>query len=95
MPETSGRSKSDHFLSRGVSIDLEVGRDDSRIHCFSAVRSENGDSFTFSRGNLQSALRRLDQFSAFLAIPTITSSSTTRTAASSERNSTTRSSTLS
>ena len=62
MPETSGRKEFDGFLSRGVSIDLEVGRNDGRIHQFAAVRLENGDSFTFSGGDLQSALKRLDQF---------------------------------
>ena len=62
MPESSEREKSDDFLSRGISIDLEVGRKDRRIHQFAAVRLENGDSFTFSRGNLQSALKELDQF---------------------------------
>ena len=62
MPETSGRRTSDHLLSRGVSIDLEVGRNDGRIHCFAAVRCTAGESYTFSRGDLQSALKRLDQF---------------------------------
>ena len=62
VPETSGRKEFDGFLSRGVSIDLEVGRDDSRIHSFAAVRCKNGESFTFSGGNLQSALKGLDQF---------------------------------
>ncbi len=61
VPETSERKEFDGFLSRGVSIDLEVGRDDSRIHSFAAVRCENGESFTFSGGNLQSALKGLDQ----------------------------------
>ena len=62
MPDTSGRREFDGFLSQGVSIDLEVARDGSRIHSFAAVRCENGESFTFSRGNLQSALKKLDQF---------------------------------
>lgn len=62
MPETSGRSNSDDFLSRFVSIDLEVGRDDSVIHRFSAIRLENGDSYTFSGGDIQSALKGLDKF---------------------------------
>lgn len=62
MPETSGRKRLDGFLSRGVSIDLEVGRNDARIHAFAAVRSKSGESFTFSSGKLQAALKRLDQF---------------------------------
>ena len=62
MPQISGRTKSDRLPSRCVSIDLEVGRNDGRIHQFAAVRSNNGESFTFSGGNLQSALKDLDQF---------------------------------
>ena len=62
MPETSGRTKADDFLSRGISIDLEVGRNDGRIHSFAAVRSDNGEFFSFSRGKLQPALKKLDQF---------------------------------
>lgn len=62
MPENSGQSKSDGLLSRAVSIDLEVGRNDGRIHQFAAVRPENSDSLTFSGGKLQPALNRLDLF---------------------------------
>ena len=62
MPESSGRKESGEFSSRGVSIDLEVGRDNGRIHSFAAVRSKNGEAFTFAGGNLHSALKRLDQF---------------------------------
>ena len=62
MPETSGRKELGGFLSRGVSIDLEVGRNAARIHAFAAIRSKSGESFTFSSGKLQAALKRLDQF---------------------------------
>jgi ATP-dependent DNA helicase RecQ len=62
VAETNGQPKSDHLLSRSVSIDLEVGHDDGIIHRLSAIRFENGDSFAYSGGNLQSALKRLDQF---------------------------------
>ncbi|MEO8600073.1 MAG: DEAD/DEAH box helicase, partial [bacterium] len=45
-----------------LSIDLEVGIKDERIHSFAAVRGDNGTSFVFQGGNLQDALRQLDAF---------------------------------
>ena len=52
----------DPFLSRGVALDLEVGKHDSIIHAFGAVRMDGGQSKTFSGGDLDAALRRLDDF---------------------------------
>jgi ATP-dependent DNA helicase RecQ len=59
-------------VSRGpncLSIDLEVGKTDHRIHQFGAVRGADGQSFTFQTGKLAEALSQLDTFaesSAFL-----------------------------
>ena len=47
-----------------VSIDLEVGKRDSRIHKFAAVRSDTGESFVFEKGNLPAALKELDKFAS-------------------------------
>lgn len=50
------------FLSRGLSVDLEVGRDDERIYRFAAVRGDDGRALTFGKGDLQAGLKKLDQF---------------------------------
>ena len=50
------------FLSRGVALDLEVGKYDSIIHAFGAVRMDGGQPETFRGGDLDAALRRLDDF---------------------------------
>ena len=49
------------FAPRCLSIDLEVGRDDSLIHRFAAVRGDTGESFHYRRGDLGAALAKLDQ----------------------------------
>jgi ATP-dependent DNA helicase RecQ len=43
-----------------VSVDLEVGVQDQRIHRFAAVRADTGERFTFAGGDLVKALARLD-----------------------------------
>lgn len=48
---------------RCVSLDLEVGIQDSRIHQFAAVRGETGEALVYQRGDLGAALERLDTFS--------------------------------
>ncbi len=45
-----------------LSLDLEVGRHDGRIHAFAAVRAGTGEALTFHGGNLASALTELDAF---------------------------------
>lgn len=45
-----------------LSIDLEVGKQDGRIHEFAAVRGEDSASFTFQKGKLNEALAQLDAF---------------------------------
>ncbi len=50
-----------------LSIDLEVGVQDQRIHSFAAVRGDNGASFVFQNGNLRDALKKLDASSGPMA----------------------------
>jgi len=50
------------FAPRCISIDLEVGVRDSRIHSFAAVRGDSGKSLVFQKGSLAEALSRLDDF---------------------------------
>ena len=49
------------FAPRCLSIDLEVGRDDGRIHRFAAVRGDTGESFHFRGGHLHAGLAKLDR----------------------------------
>lgn len=55
------------FPLRCLSIDLEVGVRDSRIHHFAAIRGDTGQSFIFRKGDLAEALGKLDDFSEGLA----------------------------
>ena len=44
-----------------LSVDLEVGVRDTRIHAFAGVRSDTGQSLTFSNStSLAAALAKLD-----------------------------------
>ena len=53
----------DHTLLRSLSLDLEVGRNDGRIHALAGVRPDTDESFTFARRRrgLPQALARLDE----------------------------------
>ena len=53
-------------LDACLSVDLEVGTQDGRIHKFAGVRPDTGRSFSFptSRTSLASALARLDDLAA-------------------------------
>ena len=51
------------FSSPCVSLDLEVGKQNSWIHSFAAVRSDTGKSVVFSGGNLRAELLKLDDLS--------------------------------
>jgi ATP-dependent DNA helicase RecQ len=55
------------FPLKCLSVDLEVGVHDSRIHFFSAIRGDTGQSFIFRKGNLAEALAKLDDFGGDLA----------------------------
>ena len=49
------------FRPRCVSLDLEVGRQDGRIHAFGAVRADTGGRLVHSCGGLAAALPGLDE----------------------------------
>ena len=46
---------------RCLSVDLEVGREDGRIHAIGAVRADTGQRLLHSGGGLAAALARLDE----------------------------------
>lgn len=52
-----------NFAPRCVSVDLEVGVADARIHQFAAVRGDTELAYTFHEGELAKALLELDTFS--------------------------------
>ena len=47
---------------RCLSLDLEIGRRDGRIHAFAAVRAETEEALTFHGDALGLGLARLDAF---------------------------------
>ena len=55
-----GRNKGDGFSPPCLSLDLEVGKNDGRIHAFAAVRPDTGERLVFSGGDLAKALAKLD-----------------------------------
>lgn len=55
------------FAPSCLSIDLEVGIQDLRIHQFAAVRGDNGQCISFHKGDLTAALTKLDSFADGLA----------------------------
>ena len=46
-----------------LSLDLEVGRKDRRIHALAGVRSDSGERLVFRGGSLEQALTKLDALS--------------------------------
>jgi ATP-dependent DNA helicase RecQ len=60
-------STSGSFKPRCLSIDLEVGVRDARIHHFAAVRGDTGLSYVFKKGPLTAALAELDEFAEDVA----------------------------
>lgn len=54
------------FTPSCLSIDLEVGRENARIHQFAAVRGDDGRALVHANGNLAAALNKLDAFAAGL-----------------------------
>lgn len=51
-----------HLLDSCVSLDLEVGRKDSRIRQFAAVGASSRPALTYQRGPLGPALLDMDQY---------------------------------
>ena len=54
-------SKRNTFVPPCLSLDLEVGRKDRRIHAFAAVRPDTGRQLVFHGGDLPAALAKLDE----------------------------------
>ena len=54
-PEDTG-----NFSPRCLSLDLEVGKQNRRIHAFAGVRPDTGGRLVFRGGNLPEALAKLD-----------------------------------
>lgn len=63
----AGSSERTEFSPRCVSVDLEVGVKDGRIHQFAAVRGDTGQSLVFQKGDFSAALQKLDSFAADVA----------------------------
>ena len=53
---TSASQKNGSFAPRCLSLDLEVGVRDRRIHAFAALRPDTGGRLAFRGGNLAGAL---------------------------------------
>ena len=56
-------SKDQDFAPRCISLDLEVGKTDGRIHAFSAIRADTNQVIRSGGRNLKNALSKLDEFS--------------------------------
>lgn len=61
------KPESPELSPRCLSIDLEVGKEDSHIHSFAAVRGDTGQSLVFQKGDLPKALAKLDDFADAVA----------------------------
>ena len=59
-PETAAREEREPFRPCCLSLDLEVGKQDGRIHAFGAIRADTGACVVHSGGRLADALARLD-----------------------------------
>lgn len=55
------------FAPKCLSIDLEVGKKDARIHQFAAVRGDTDAAFVHNKGDLAKALDKLDAFAEGVA----------------------------
>ena len=61
VPAESRTTKDrDVFAPRCLSLDLEVGREDRRIHAFAALRPDSGGRLVFRGGNLRRESGKLD-----------------------------------
>ncbi len=59
---TPNADETGHFLAGCLSLDIEVGRKNERIHAFAAVRPDTGQAEIFQGGDLPAALAKLDDF---------------------------------
>ena len=60
-PGSRSPGEDELFRPRCVSLDLEVGRQDGRIHAFGAVRADTSGRLVHSGGALAEALLKLDE----------------------------------
>ena len=61
MPgNTAGTMETVPFRPSALSLDLEVGKEDGRIHAFGAVRADTGERLLHSGAGLTAALTELD-----------------------------------
>ena len=59
--KSPSRNEGESFSPTCLSLDLEVGKKDRRIHAFGAVRPDTGQRLVFNgRGDLATALARMD-----------------------------------
>ena len=59
--KSPSRNEGESFSPMCLSLDLEVGKKDRRIHAFAAVRPDTGQRLVFDgRGDLATALARMD-----------------------------------
>src|SRR5690606_12689640 len=49
-----------NFAPKCLSLDLEVGKSDHRIHQLGAVRGDSRKTLSFTKGDLDAALNQLD-----------------------------------
>ncbi len=54
--ESEAAGKRNTFRLPGLSLDLEIGRADSRIQAIGAVRTDTGEGLSVARGGLSRAL---------------------------------------
>ena len=59
---TPAPEQDESFRPRCLSVDLEIGKEDGRIHAFGAVRADTGRRLVHSGGGLAAALAKLDDF---------------------------------
>jgi len=50
------------FLPNCLSIDLEVGKNDGRIHTFAGIQGKTGQAYVHRKGDLNQSLTELDDF---------------------------------
>ena len=58
------KSDVSNFTPSCLSLDLEVGRRDGRIHAFAGIHGKTAQAFVYQKGNLEKALTQLDDFAA-------------------------------
>jgi ATP-dependent DNA helicase RecQ len=56
------KTKVSGFSPNCLSLDLEVGKKDGRIHAFAGINGKTGQSYVYRQGDLGKALAELDEF---------------------------------